>query len=106
MQVNDTIQSLKSLPVVAGVIYNSQGEILLARRPDHLNQGGLWEFPGGKREVGETAEIALARELHEELGIIVQKARPLMRILHQYSHKQVLLDVWHIETWRGQPFGR
>ena len=96
----------KPLHVVAGVVYNSQGEILLARRPVHTHQGGLWEFPGGKCQTGEAVEQALARELEEELGIVVQQARPLIRISHAYPDKKVLLDVWHVEQWRGQAYGR
>ncbi len=94
------------LHVVAGVIYNTLGEILLARRPDHAHQGGLWEFPGGKSEGGESAEQALARELHEEIGIIVQQTRPLIRITHAYPDKKILLDVWHVEQWHGKAYGR
>jgi len=94
------------LHVVAGVIYNPQGKILLARRPFHAHQGGLWEFPGGKCEVGESASLALARELHEELGLFVQQARPLIRIPHVYPDKKIFLDVWHVEKWYGQVWGR
>ncbi|MDM8561405.1 Nudix family hydrolase [Candidatus Parabeggiatoa sp. HSG14] len=94
------------LHVIAGVICNSQGEILLARRPNHLHQGGLWEFPGGKCEAGESIEQALVRELQEEIDIIVQKARPLIRVIHAYPDKKVLLDVWQVEKWQGQPWGR
>ncbi len=92
--------------VVAAIIYNSQGEILLARRPFYTHQGGLWEFPGGKCEKRESAEQALARELEEELGLIVLKARPLIRITHTYPEKEILLEVWHVEQWQGQAGGR
>jgi 8-oxo-dGTP diphosphatase len=85
---------------------NSQGEILLARRPAHSHQGGLWEFPGGKCQTGEAVEQALARKLEEELGIVVQQARAVIRISHAYSDKKVLLDVWHVEQWHGQAYGR
>jgi len=92
--------------VVAGVIYNFQGEILLARRPDHTHQGGLWEFPGGKCEAGESALQALIRELEEELGITVQQARPLICIIHAYPDIKIRLDVWQIEQWQGSVWGR
>lgn len=94
------------LHVVAGVIYNSQRDILLARRPAHVHQGGLWEFAGGKCQIGEAALPALVRELDEELGIVVEQARPLIRIHHAYPDKNILLDVWQIEQWHGQAYGR
>ena len=78
----------KCLHVVVGVIYNMQGEILLARRPLQVEQGGLWEFPGGKCEKNETVEQALARELQEELGIVVEQARPFIRVYHTYPQKK------------------
>lgn len=92
----------KKLHVAVGVITNAQGQVLLARRPEHLAEGGLWEFPGGKREQGENIEQTLRRELWEELGIIVQQARPLISI----NENNILLDVWQIEQWQGQPSGR
>lgn len=97
---------MNPLHVVAGVVCNSKGEILLARRPEHSHQGGLWEFPGGKREEQESVKQALARELQEELGIIVQPARPLIRITHAYPDKKILLEVWQVEQWQGQVWGR
>lgn len=92
--------------VVAAAIFNARGEVLIARRPAHLHQGGLWEFPGGKVEPGETVERALERELHEELGIEVERARPLIRVPHDYPDKRVLLDVWRVDRFRGEPHGR
>lgn len=92
--------------VAAAVIANRAGEVLLARRPEHVHQGGLWEFPGGKLESGEDVEHALARELHEELGLIPRAYRPLIRIRHDYPDKSVLLDVWRVDAWEGEPHGR
>ena len=95
--------------VVAGVIVDSSGpkeQILIAKRPDHVHQGGLWEFPGGKLEPGESVEEGLRRELKEELDIDVRQARPLIRIYHDYPDKSVLLDVWRVESYSGQPHGR
>ena len=89
--------------VAVGILFNPQGEVLLTRRPLHVHQGGLWEFPGGKVEAAETIQAALQRELHEELGITVLSARPLIRIRHAYPDKRVLLDVWRIEHYRGEP---
>lgn len=95
------------LHVVAGVIASSQNQILIARRAGQAHQGGLWEFPGGKRETGETPYQGLQRELHEELGLEVLAARPLIRIHHTYpGNRRVLLDVWRVENWHGQPWGR
>ncbi len=94
------------LHVVAGVIYNAQNQVLIALRPKQTHQGGLWEFPGGKCETGETAEQALARELQEEIGIVVQQSRPLIRIFHTYPDKKILLDVFRIERWHGKAWGR
>ncbi len=65
------------LEVVCGIIKNSSGNFLACRRGLERHLGGLWEFPGGKIDAGETAEVALARELHEELGITVRVGEPL-----------------------------
>jgi len=92
--------------VAVGVVRNPQGKILIAKRPAHVHQGDLWEFPGGKVEAGESFQQALQRELHEELGIDVIDARPLIRIPHHYPDKQILLDVWLIEAFGGAPHGK
>lgn len=92
--------------VMAGVIENAAGEILIARRADKAHQGGLWEFPGGKREPGETPVAALRRELEEELGIAVQVCRPQIQIHHDYGDKQILLDVWRVTGFAGEAHGR
>ncbi len=96
----------ESTHVAVAVIGNDRQQVLLTRRPDHVHLGGLWEFPGGKTEAGEDAEQALAREIHEELGITITKARPLIRISHAYPGKTVLLDVWRVEHFEGVPYGR
>ena len=69
------------LNVVAAVIHNPHGQILIAQRPLHKHQGGLWEFSGGKIDDGETASQALVRELQEELGITATQYRPLLTCL-------------------------
>ena len=90
-----------------GVIFNSkQDQILIAKRPKHLHQGGLWEFPGGKVSSGEAIEHALARELFEELGISDIQAEPLMHILYDYTDKKVFLDIWIIDQFSGQAQGK
>ena len=91
--------------VVAGALQDSRGRILIARRPDQVHQGGLWEFPGGKLEPGETPEQGLARELLEELGIRVLASRPLIRIHHDYGDRRVLLDVHRVTGFDGEPRG-
>ncbi|MDM8544866.1 Nudix family hydrolase [Candidatus Venteria ishoeyi] len=95
----------RHLHVVAGVVYNPQQQILLARRHHHQEQGGLWEFPGGKRETGEAPFSALQREFQEEIGIHIKQARPLIRIFHDYPEKSILLDVWQVEAWKGTAQG-
>ncbi len=91
--------------VAAGALLDDQGRVLLARRPDGVHQGGLWEFPGGKLEPGEQPEAALARELREELGVVVRAARPLIRVHHDYSDRHVLLEVFLVTAFAGQPRG-
>jgi 8-oxo-dGTP diphosphatase len=103
------MKSLECCPlahVAVGVVRNGRGEILIARRHDHLHQGGLWEFPGGKVEPQETVEAALKRELREELAITVEQATPLIKIRHHYGDKRVLLDVWRVDAYLGEPQGQ
>jgi 8-oxo-dGTP diphosphatase len=94
-----------SLRVAAGVIVDGAGRVLLARRPDGAHQGGLWEFPGGKAEPGESIGEALRRELAEELGLEVLAHRPLIRVRHAYADREVVLDVHCVTEWRGDPVG-
>ncbi|WP_339511306.1 Nudix family hydrolase [Pseudomonas sp. RL_15y_Pfl2_60] len=96
---------MRRVHVVAAVIRGSDGRILIAKRADDQHQGGLWEFPGGKVEAGEAVEAALARELNEELGIVPTAAQPLIQIRHDYPDKQILLDVWDVTAFEGQPHG-
>jgi len=100
---------MKRVHVVAAVIEGDvdrrQHQILLARRPDHLHQGGKWEFPGGKVEPGESVLPALQRELKEELNLEVTRAEPLIKISHDYPDKKVLLDVWKVTQFHGPPQG-
>ena len=96
---------MSKLQVAAGVVVNPSGQILIARRHDHLHQGGLWEFPGGKIEAGETPLQALARELLEEVDIEVQSAEPLIVIRHAYPDRKVRLHVWRVNRFSGEPVG-
>lgn len=91
--------------VVAGVIRDARGRILLARRTEGRDLAGRWEFPGGKRESGETAEAALKRELHEELGIDVEVGARLINVPQIYPDKRLRLDVREIARWRGTARG-
>lgn len=93
--------------VAVGVIFDNQkaDQILIAKRPQHLHQGGLWEFPGGKVNEDETVDQALERELLEELGITVIQSQPLMQVQHNYSDKQVFLDIWTVTQYSGEARG-
>jgi 8-oxo-dGTP diphosphatase len=91
--------------VAVGVIRNGSGEVLVTCRHERSHQGGLWEFPGGKVEAGEAVADALRRELREELSIHVDAASPLIQIAHDYGDKQVLLDLWRVDAFQGEPVG-
>lgn len=92
--------------VMAGAIADTAGRILVAKRPEHVHQGGLWEFPGGKLQPDESPEQGLRRELNEELGIQVRTSQPLIRVYHDYGDRQVLLDVHRVDDYLGRPHGR
>lgn len=101
--MNDTRDRIH---VAVAALVNPRREVLISKRPAGVHQGGLWEFPGGKLEVNEDVEAALGRELHEELGIRPATLRPLIRITHDYPDKSVLLDVWYVSGFSGEPAGR
>lgn len=90
----------------AAIVNRDRQEVLIARRPSNVDHAGLWEFPGGKLAPYETGFEGLRRELHEELGVEIQRAQPLIRVHHEYSDKHILLDVWQIHEYVGEPFGR
>lgn len=91
--------------VAVAAIVDAQGRVLIAKRPDHVHQGGFWEFPGGKVEEGESLQAALCRELEEELGIQAKAFQPLIQISHDYGDKHVLLDVCKVTAFDGEPHG-
>ena len=95
---------MKQLHVVAGVIRDVRGHVLLARRTEGRDLAGLWEFPGGKVEPGEAPAAALARELQEELGIQATIGAPLIRVPQRYPDKRLVLDVYDV-AHRGMPRG-
>ena len=91
--------------VVAGVLYDARGRVLIAQRPAGKVLAGRWEFPGGKLHDGEEPYDALVRELREELGIEVHAAEPLMRYPVDYPDRTVVLDTWTVGAWSGEPRG-
>ncbi|WP_422505166.1 Nudix family hydrolase [Stenotrophomonas sp. GZD-301] len=96
----------RSIHVVAAVITDVRGRILLNRRTENSDMAGLWEFPGGKREPGESSEQALVRELREELGIEAEVGEWLMDVPQVYPDKHLRLEVRHVRSWKGSPRGR
>jgi 8-oxo-dGTP diphosphatase len=92
-----------AVEVVAAVIERADGSFLLAQRPPGKVYAGWWEFPGGKVEPGESNERALARELHEELGIDVRRAYPWITRVHIYEHATVMLHFFRVVDWSGEP---
>jgi 8-oxo-dGTP diphosphatase len=101
-----TASSLPVINVAVAVVQRSDGRVLLAERPKGKVSGGFWEFPGGKFEIAEDARRALARELHEEVGIELETAYPWMTFDHAYDDKVVRLHVFRVLSWRGTPHGR
>jgi 8-oxo-dGTP diphosphatase len=92
--------------VVAGVLRDAAGRVLVAQRPTGKHLEGFWEFPGGKVDPGEAPREALRRELAEELGIEVALARPLIAVPWTYPEKRIVLDAWLVDTYRGTPHAR
>jgi len=99
------MDALPTIEVAAGVLRDDAGRVLLAQRLEGRHLAGLWEFPGGKIEPGETGEQALARELAEELGIRTGPARPLVSVLHDYPEKKIRLNLYEVHSFDGQPHG-
>lgn len=93
------------ISVVAGILYNQQGEILLSSRPEGKAYAGYWEFAGGKVEANETELAALQREFQEELGIHIHHATPYLTKTHAYEHATVRLRFFRIQAqdWHGTP---
>jgi mutator protein MutT len=100
-----TEQGARAIHVAAAVLFDRQGRVLIAQRPAGKHLAGCWEFPGGKVEPGETRAGALARELKEELGVDIEHPRPLLRLRHTYPYGEVLLDVWVVRRYHGEPRG-
>jgi len=109
---NTVPDSEKPLHITVAVICR-KNYILISKRAKNANQGDLWEFPGGKVEANESVLQALFRELHEELGITVEQAEPLITIPYTYPKKdqqtsdiQVFLDVWIVSNFSGKPYSK
>ncbi len=94
---------MKTVLVAAVALIDPDGRVLLAQRPESKSMAGLWEFPGGKVEPGETPEAALIRELHEELGIGTWTSclAPLTFASHSYEDFHLLMPVYACRKWQG-----
>ncbi len=94
-----------TIRVVAAVIYDPLGRVLIAQRPAGKSLAGCWEFPGGKIEADEKDEAALRRELLEELGIRASALHAVLELRHEYPERHVELSVWEVEQFTGVPAG-
>ncbi len=101
------MSDLKLVLVSAVALVDKKGSLLLAQRPEGKSLAGLWEFPGGKVEEGETPEAALVRELKEELGIDVEQKDliPFSFASHSYENFHLLMPVFICQKWQGTPEG-
>lgn len=107
-QATDNVAPRKVVYVAAAVLVDRDGRVLLAQRPKGKPMEGLWEFPGGKIEAGESPEQALVRELHEELGIdtAVSCLAPLTFASHRYDDVHLVMPVFVCRVWKGAVIGR
>ena len=95
-----------TIDVAAAIVQQADGRVLLAERPHGKPWAGYWEFPGGKFEPGEQPVDALARELHEELGIELDSATPWITFVYNYPEKSVRLHFFRVTRWHGTAYGR
>lgn len=96
------IKKINWIPVVAGFLKKDQ-KILVGQRPENHSLAGLWEFPGGKIEIGETPEQALQRELNEELGIEAQIGTLKLACTHSYGDVGIIILFYEVNFWKGEP---
>jgi len=94
------------IDVAAGILRDERGRVLLMQRLPGKHLAGLWEFPGGKVEEGETVEQALVRELDEELGIELRACTPVISLPWHYPGKSVRLHALRVTDWAGEPRAR
>lgn len=97
---------MRQIQVAAGILRKHDGTVLISERLGDGNFAGLWEFPGGKLKTGESAEVALRRELHEELGIEVGRLSHYSRLDHEYPDRAVAIDFFLVDDWAPEPTGR
>ena len=99
---------MRVVQVVAAALVDGEGRVLVAQRPQGKSLAGLWEFPGGKIEPGETPDAALVRELEEELGIAVAETalEPLTFVSHAYPDFHLLMLMYVCRAWAGEPVGQ
>lgn len=99
------IPQMRLLIVVAAALVDAEGRVLLAQRPAHKSLGGLWEFPGGKLEPGESPEAALIREVEEELAVKVEPDAldPFAFASHAYDSFHLLMPLYVARRWSGEP---
>ena len=104
----EALRDVKTLLVVAVALLDKDGRILLSKRPEGKKLAGLWEFPGGKVDPGETPERALIRELQEELGIDTRASclAPIGFASHAYEDFHLLMPLYVCRVWQGTPQGR
>ena len=96
---------MKTIKAVVGVLHNKDQQMLIAKRQSHQFMGGFWELPGGKIEHGESPEVAISRELNEELGIIVDKLSLHQTMVYQYTDRIVELSIYNIDNYLNTPKG-
>ncbi len=99
------------LPIVfvsAVAMIDVDGRVLMAERPEGKSMAGLWEFPGGKVEEGETPEACLVRELHEELGVDITESclAPFTFASHSYEKFHLFMPLYFCRVWKGEPHGK
>lgn len=101
----DLIDLTNRTHVVAGILQNNRGEFLISDRRRARSMRDCWEFPGGKVKVGESAAVALCRELHEELGVTAVGYVPFAKIEHDYPDLSVAIEFFVVRAWHESPTG-